>query len=42
MEYVNQLEARDLLEMYRLLILTREFEDRLCSLWGRGLSLIHI
>jgi len=36
MEYTNKLEARDLLEMYRLLILTREFEDRLCGLWGRG------
>jgi TPP-dependent pyruvate/acetoin dehydrogenase alpha subunit len=36
MEYTNKLEARDLLEMYRLLKLTREFEDRLCALWGRG------
>ncbi len=36
MEYVEQLEPRDLLEMYRLLRLTREFEDRLCGLWGRG------
>lgn len=36
MEYVNLLEPQDLLEMYRLLMLTREFEDRLCSLWGRG------
>jgi TPP-dependent pyruvate/acetoin dehydrogenase alpha subunit len=36
MEYVDKLEPRDLLEMYRLLRLTREFEDRLCGLWGRG------
>jgi TPP-dependent pyruvate/acetoin dehydrogenase alpha subunit len=36
MEYANKLESRDLLEMYRLLVLTREFEDRLCGLWGRG------
>ncbi len=36
MEYANKLETSDLLEMYRLLRLTREFEDRLCALWGRG------
>ena len=36
MAYIDQLESRDLLEMYRLLILTREFEDRLCALWGHG------
>jgi TPP-dependent pyruvate/acetoin dehydrogenase alpha subunit len=36
MEYVDKLEPKDLLEMYRLLILTREFEDRLCGLWGHG------
>jgi TPP-dependent pyruvate/acetoin dehydrogenase alpha subunit len=36
MGYVDQLKSQDLLEMYRLLVLTREFEDRLCSLWGRG------
>jgi TPP-dependent pyruvate/acetoin dehydrogenase alpha subunit len=36
MEYADKLEPRDLLEMYRLLTLTREFEDRLCGLWGRG------
>jgi TPP-dependent pyruvate/acetoin dehydrogenase alpha subunit len=36
MEYIDKLETRDLLEMYRQLILTREFEDRLCGLWGRG------
>jgi len=36
MAYINQLESRDLLEMYRLLRLTREFEDRLCALWGHG------
>lgn len=36
MEYVDQLTPQDLLEMYRLLMLTREFEDRLCALWGRG------
>jgi acetoin:2,6-dichlorophenolindophenol oxidoreductase subunit alpha len=36
MDYSEQLEPQDLLEMYRLLVLTREFEDRLCGLWGRG------
>jgi TPP-dependent pyruvate/acetoin dehydrogenase alpha subunit len=36
MEHVEKLSPHDLLEMHRLLILTREFEDRLCSLWGHG------
>jgi len=36
MAYTEKLEPRDLLEMYRLLRLTREFEDRLCALWGHG------
>jgi len=36
MDYINKLKPADLLEMYRLLRLTREFEDRLCSLWGHG------
>ena len=36
MAYVEQLKPQDLLEMYRLLRLTREFEDRLCALWGHG------
>ncbi len=36
MRYVDRLGPEDLLEMYRLLRLTREFEDRLCALWGRG------
>jgi pyruvate dehydrogenase E1 component alpha subunit len=36
MEYTEQLRSQDLLEMYRLLRLTREFEDRLCALWGHG------
>jgi len=36
MAYIDQLESRDFLEMYRLLRLTREFEDRLCALWGHG------
>jgi TPP-dependent pyruvate/acetoin dehydrogenase alpha subunit len=36
MAYVEQLQSQDLLEMYRLLRLTREFEDRLCALWGHG------
>jgi TPP-dependent pyruvate/acetoin dehydrogenase alpha subunit len=36
MKYVDRLKHQDLLEMYRLLRLTREFEDRLCSLWGHG------
>ena len=36
MEYVKQLKPKDLLEMYRQLILIREFEDRLCALWGHG------
>jgi len=36
MDYVKKLKPEDLLEIYRLLRLTREFEDRLCSLWGHG------
>ncbi len=36
MDYAEKLEPHDLLEIYRLLRLTREFEDRLCALWGRG------
>ncbi len=36
MQYIDKLEPRDLLEMYRLLVRTREFEDRLCALWGHG------
>ena len=36
MEYTDKLKPSDLLEMYRLLKLTREFEDRLCGLWGHG------
>jgi TPP-dependent pyruvate/acetoin dehydrogenase alpha subunit len=36
MAYVEQLEPDDLMEMYRLLRLTREFEDQLCALWGHG------
>jgi TPP-dependent pyruvate/acetoin dehydrogenase alpha subunit len=36
MGYADQLNSEDLIEMYRLLVLTREFEDRLCALWGRG------
>ncbi len=36
MAYIEQLQPQDLLEMYRLLRLTREFEDRLCALWGHG------
>ncbi len=36
MKYANKLKTEDLLEIYRLLRLTREFEDRLCSLWGHG------
>ena len=36
MEYSDKLTTKDLLEIYRLLVLTREFEDRLCALWGHG------
>jgi TPP-dependent pyruvate/acetoin dehydrogenase alpha subunit len=36
MAYIEQLQPQVLLEMYRLLRLTREFEDRLCALWGHG------
>ncbi len=36
MAYIEKLQPKDLLEMYRLLRLTREFEDRLCALWGHG------
>jgi TPP-dependent pyruvate/acetoin dehydrogenase alpha subunit len=37
MEYTDKLEHGDLLEMYRLMVLTRAFEDRICALWGRGI-----
>lgn len=36
MEYADKLEPHDLLEIYRLLMRTREFEERLCALWGHG------
>jgi TPP-dependent pyruvate/acetoin dehydrogenase alpha subunit len=36
MAYTEKLLPQDLLEMYRLLKLTRQFEDRLCALWGHG------
>lgn len=36
MSYVEKLTPDDLLAMYRWLVLTREFEDRICALWGKG------
>ena len=36
MTYTEQLTEQDLIQMYRWLILTRAFEDRICSLWGQG------
>jgi len=36
LDYVEQLTPENLKEMYRLLVLTREFEDRICGLWGKG------
>jgi acetoin:2,6-dichlorophenolindophenol oxidoreductase subunit alpha len=36
MGFVEQPSAHDLLELYRLMVLTREFEDRICALWGKG------
>jgi TPP-dependent pyruvate/acetoin dehydrogenase alpha subunit len=36
MPYVDLLEPKDFLEMYRQLKLTREFEDQLCAHWGHG------
>jgi TPP-dependent pyruvate/acetoin dehydrogenase alpha subunit len=36
MPYVDRLQHSDLIEIYRLLKLTREFEDQLCAHWGHG------
>jgi len=36
MVFAEQLSNTDLLQMYRWMILTRTFEDRICALWGKG------
>ena len=36
MSYSAQLTEQDLIQMYRWLVLTRAFEDRICELWGKG------
>jgi len=36
MGYSDQLTEKDLIQMYRWMVLTRVFEDRICSLWGKG------
>jgi pyruvate dehydrogenase E1 component alpha subunit len=36
MGYANQLTEKDLTQMYRWMVLTRAFEDRICGLWGKG------
>ncbi|HWU39786.1 MAG TPA: thiamine pyrophosphate-dependent dehydrogenase E1 component subunit alpha [Candidatus Acidoferrum sp.] len=32
----DQLTEKDLIQMYRWMVLTRAFEERFCSLWGKG------
>jgi len=36
MGYADRLTEKDLVQMYRWMLLTRVFEDRICSLWGKG------
>lgn len=36
MGYSDQLAEKDLIQMYRWMVLTRAFEDRICGLWGKG------
>ncbi len=36
MGYADQLTEKDLLQMYRWMLLTRAFEDRICGLWGKS------
>ena len=36
MGYCDQLAEKDLIQMYRWMVLTRAFEDRICDLWGKG------
>ncbi len=36
MPHASRLSETDLLQMYRWMILTRAFEDRVCGLWGKG------
>ncbi len=36
MRYCDQLAEKDLIQMYRWMVLTRAFEERICELWGRG------
>lgn len=36
MGYADQLTEKDVIQMYRWMLLTRAFEDRICGLWGKG------
>ena len=36
MGYSDQLTEKDLMQMYRWLVLIRAFEDRVCELWAKG------
>ncbi len=36
MGYGDQLTEKDVIQMYRWMLLTRVFEDRICGLWGKG------
>jgi len=36
MNFRDQLTEKELIQMYRWMVLTRAFEDRFCSLWGKG------
>ena len=36
MSYSDQLTEKDLIQMYRWLVLIRAFEDRVCELWTKG------
>jgi TPP-dependent pyruvate/acetoin dehydrogenase alpha subunit len=36
MGYADKLTEKDLIQMYRWMLLTRVFEDRICGMWGKG------
>jgi len=36
MGYADRLNQQDLIQMYRWMVLTRAFEDRICADWGKG------
>jgi TPP-dependent pyruvate/acetoin dehydrogenase alpha subunit len=42
MGYSDQLTEKDLLQMYRWLLLTRAFEDRACELWAKGEGMMEL